>query len=90
MNPVHDQVTTVADKMTFAGSAGTLLAWASSSAFGMWMGIMIGVCGLLINLYFKVRTDRRNQAQHEAFMAKIHGAPDGSIQVEPEPQDADE
>lgn len=86
MNTVHEQAATVADKMTFAGSAGTLLGWATSSVFGMWVGILIGIGGLAINLYFKIRSDKRAQVAHEAHMAKLRH-PTAAVH---EPQEADE
>lgn len=60
-----------ASKMTGVGSGVTILSWLTSSAVGMWLGILIGVLGLVINWYFKHRSDRRAQEIHTAYMKKI-------------------
>lgn len=71
MNIVHEHVAAVADKVALAGSAGTLLGWATSSNFGMWAGILIGFCGLVVNWYFKRKSDHRSQEAHVAFLKKL-------------------
>ena len=64
-------VSAAASKVTGAGSAVTLFGWATSSTLGMWVGIVIGIAGLLVNWYFKHKSDRRAQAAHDAYMFKI-------------------
>lgn len=84
MNNAHEHITTLGDKVTIAGSAGTILGWATSSTFGMWMGILIGVTGLLINWYFKSKADRRNQEAHDMHMERMRRGLDSGHHVGPE------
>lgn len=61
----------VASKVTSGGAGLTVLSWITASNLGVLVGIFIGVAGLLVNMYFKHRQDRRAQLAHEAFMAKL-------------------
>lgn len=60
----------VSNKMTLGGAAGTIAGWATSSAFGVWAGIVIGLAGLALNFYFKRRSDAREHALYLAKMRK--------------------
>lgn len=70
-NVVEQAAITVANKLTIAGSAGTLVGWITSSDFGVVAGIAIGVIGLAMNLYFKMRHDKRAETAHKAYMEKM-------------------
>lgn len=63
----------LANKAVGGGSAVTLLSWLNSSNFGMWAGIAIGVVGLLVNWYFKHRSDKRADEIHRARMRALDG-----------------
>lgn len=72
MEPTIDAtIAAVANKATAVGTAGTFLGWATTSEFGMWAGILIGVIGLVVNWYFKSRTNAREQALHEVYLRKM-------------------
>jgi len=58
----------VGSKATYAGASGSILSWFLSSEFGILMGILIGVAGLLVNWYYKAKEDRRQQTEHEKRM----------------------
>lgn len=60
-------------KATYAGAGTSLLSWLASSEAGVVFGIVLGVVGLLVNLYFKWRDDKRQQIEHEARMRAIRG-----------------
>lgn len=79
---------TLGHKITLAGSAGSVVGWATSSNIGVWVGIVIGLAGLALNFYFKRRADRRHQVAHEAYMRQFQ------VEVvkvkDPEPEDGDE
>lgn len=60
-------------KATYAGADTSLLSWLASSEAGVVFGIVLGVVGLLVNLYFKWRDDKRQQIEHEARMRAIRG-----------------
>lgn len=60
-------------KATYTGAGASLVGWLTSSEAGVIFGIVLGVIGLLVNLYFKHRDDRRQQIEHEARMRAIRG-----------------
>lgn len=64
-------VASVASKATGTGSAVTVVGWLTSSDFGMWAGIVIGVGGLIINWYYRRKTDRREAEAHEMRIYKM-------------------
>jgi len=69
-------VAAVASKLTGAGSVMTMFGWFTSSNFGMWAGILIGILGLVVNWYFKHRGDRRAEEAHKAYMKKLRSDSD--------------
>ena len=73
----------VADKLTIAGSASSVLGWLTSSEAGVVIGILIGVTGLAINWYYKHRADKRAEIVHKAAMERVsHGLPLADIKME--------
>jgi hypothetical protein len=74
MNQLHEIIAEVGHKATIAGSGGTILGWATSSEFGMWAGIVIGIAGLVVNWYFKRKSDIRNQQAHALYMQTLKQA----------------
>ena len=60
-----------ASKAPATGSVVTVAGWATDSNFGMWAGIVIGVLGLLINTYYKRKSDRRAEEAHQAQMRSL-------------------
>lgn len=64
-------VSAIGSKATYFG-AGTSIASAIASVdWGFWCGILIGVVGLAVNIYFKRRQDAREQREHDARMRKL-------------------
>ena len=92
MNAVQESieasVAAAASKATGAGSAVTFVGWLTSSNFGIWAGIVIGVAGLIVNWYFKHRSDKRASVAHDAYMRKMESAI--SHVTLPEPMEVDE
>lgn len=64
-------VASVASKATGTGSAVTVVGWLTSSNFGMWAGIAIGVGGLIVNWYYRRKADRREAEAHEMHIYKM-------------------
>lgn len=56
-------------KATYGGAGTSLASWAVSSELGIVAGIVIGVAGFVVNWYYKVKQDRREQAEHDKRMA---------------------
>lgn len=67
---IQETVAHAANKVTAAGSATTMLSWATSNDFGVWAGIAIGLAGLLVNFYYKRKNDRRAAELHRLYMSK--------------------
>lgn len=63
-------IAAIASKTTWAGSLTAVFGFLTSSGFGVFVGAVIGICGLLINWYYKAKQDRREQAEHERRMGK--------------------
>jgi hypothetical protein len=85
---IEASVAAAASKATGAGSAVSIVGWLTSSNFGMWAGIVIGVAGLIVNAYFKHRSDKRASVAHAAYMRKMESPINHAVL--PEPMEADE
>ena len=68
-------VISVASKTTYAGATTATLGWITSSEFGVLVGLVVAVLGLLTNLWFQHRRDRREQIEHEKRMKKLETRP---------------
>lgn len=60
---------TLGTKAAYTGATTTVGSWLVSSEFGVLIGVLIGVAGLLVNLYFNHRRDQREA--HAARLAEI-------------------
>jgi cytochrome c biogenesis factor len=68
-------ISAVGSKVTYAGSAGSVLSWMTSNEGGVAIGVLVAVIGLAVNVFFKWREDRRQQEEHEERMLQLkeHG-----------------
>lgn len=86
MKPIQESieasVAASASKATVAGSAVTTVGWLTSSNFGMWAGIAIGLAGLLVNTFFKFRSDRRANEAHKAYLKSVYHRPSTPEKIE--------
>lgn len=99
---VDAAVSAAASKTTYAGSAVTVVGWWSSSEVAVAVGMVVGVVGLIVNIIFKIREDRRQQAINEAKLEEIRtrselrsslgfgGMPRPPVKPDPVPQPGDE
>ena len=62
-------------KVTQVGAGATFFSWLVSSEGGMLVGIMIGMIGLIVNLFYQHRRDKREQIEHEKRMSKLETEP---------------
>lgn len=44
------------------------MGWVLSSEFGVFIGLMLGLGGFIINWYYKHKEDRRRQEEHDRRM----------------------
>lgn len=63
-------VATAAGKVTYAGVGSIGYGWLFSNEFAVAAGFLIGVAGFLVNLYYRRRADRRQEALHAALMER--------------------
>ena len=67
----------VGSKATYAGAGVSAASWWLSSEAGVLVGILLGVLGLAVNVYFKCRKDRRereSRRRDEARKEELHAA----------------
>lgn len=63
----------LANKFTFSGAWLTVGSWFVSSEFGILMGIVIGLGGLLVNWYYRHKENKRAQQLHDRKMETLGG-----------------
>lgn len=70
-NAIDQAMAAGASKSTYAGATTSVAGWLLSSEFIAVGGFFLAVVGFLVNLYFKLKDDRRQQAVHDAQMREI-------------------
>jgi hypothetical protein len=65
---VDAAVAAIGSKVTYAGSAGSVLGWMATSEAGVLFGILAAIIGLAVNVFYKRREDRRQQEEHDERM----------------------
>lgn len=68
-------IATTASKATYAGGGIAVSSWFLSNQFFGLVGVCVGAVGLLINLYFRRKQDRREQHEYEARMRSMGQEP---------------
>lgn len=66
---------TLGSKAAYTGASTAVGSWLLSSEFGVFAGLLIGVLGLLTNLFFQYKRDRREEREHERRMAHMQNKP---------------
>lgn len=66
---------TLGSKAAYTGASTAVGSWLLSSEFGVFAGLLIGVIGLLTNLFFQHRRDKREEREHERRMAHMQSKP---------------
>lgn len=64
-------IAAAASKSTYTGSGLMIGGWLLSSEAAVLVGMVLGVLGFLVNLYFKVKQDKREQALHDETIKKL-------------------
>jgi preprotein translocase subunit YajC len=49
----------------------SVTGWLLSSEAAVLFGLILGIAGLLVNIYFKRREDQRQEREHQARMAEL-------------------
>lgn len=73
---MKDQITdasiaAAASKSTYTGSGLMITGWLLSSQMAVLVGMIVGILGLVVNVYFKVKQDRRDQALHDEKIKQL-------------------
>lgn len=58
----------VGSKATYTGASTTVFAWIFSSEFGIFLGILLGLGGFIVNWYYKHKHDKREEIEHARRM----------------------
>lgn len=64
-------VAAIANKVTYGGSAAAVYGGWTANEIAAYGGLLIAVIGLIVQLVFKVRADRRHKEEHTARMAVL-------------------
>ena len=59
---------TAGSKATFGGASTSIVSWMLSSEFGILFGLLLGLAGFIVNLYYKHKQDKREQIEHDRKM----------------------
>jgi hypothetical protein len=71
----------VATKTTYAGSAATVGGWMVDSNDIALIGLALAVLGFVANLFFKIREDRRREAEHKISMRNLSDTADAHKKI---------
>jgi hypothetical protein len=58
-------------KATYTGAGTFTVGWLLSSEFGILVGIVIGVAGLVMQFYYSRKKDKREEQEHKARMEQL-------------------
>lgn len=65
---IETTVLSLSNKSVLAGSVTSVLGWLAQSGMTALVAMLVAVLGLLINAWFQLRRDRREQREHERRM----------------------
>ena len=71
---IESAAAAVASKATYGGAGASMVGWALSNEIAVFGGLAVGVLGLLVNFYFKLKQDRREQAAHDLRMSELRAS----------------
>jgi hypothetical protein len=64
-------IAAAASKSTYTGSGLMITGWLFSSEAAILVGMIVGVLGLAVNIYFRVKQDRREEREHKKRMKDL-------------------
>ena len=68
---IEQAAAATASKVTYTGATTSMAGWLISNEVIAAGGFALAVIGFAVNLYFKIKDDRRQQAIHDAQMRDI-------------------
>ncbi len=69
----HNVMEPIAQTMTYTGGGGAVIAGLSLNQVGIVVGIIVGVSGLVLQLWLGMRRDRREQDLYRQRIESIKG-----------------
>jgi 4-hydroxybenzoate polyprenyltransferase len=72
---IETTVLSLSNKSVLAGSVTSVLGWLAQSGMTALVAMLVAVLGLLINAWFQLRRDRREQREHERRMWLMKTSP---------------
>jgi hypothetical protein len=64
-------IAAAASKSTYTGSGLMITGWLFSSEAAVLVGMVLGVLGLGVNIYFRIKQDRREEREHQKRMKDL-------------------
>lgn len=77
---IEAAVPSLANKTTICGAAMGVLGWLSSINWIGLFGVLVAVVGLMVNVYFQHRRDKREQRESDERIAALHAGSQNSNQ----------
>lgn len=64
-------IATVASKVTYSGGATAVIGGLTANEIAAFVGAIVAVLGLIVQIIFKLRSDRREAELHRARLAEL-------------------
>lgn len=78
-NQTSTAVSVATKVTTYGGSAGAVFFGLTANEMAAVGGLVIGLLGLLVTVFFKLRDDRRAAQRHAAEMRRLHRETDHHV-----------
>ena len=72
---IETTVLSLSNKSVLAGSVTSVLGWLAQSGMTALVAMLVAVLGLLINAWFQLRRDRREEREHQRRMWLMKTSP---------------
>ena len=72
---IETTVLSLSNKSVLAGSVTSVLGWLAQSGMTALVAMLVAVLGLLINAWFQLRRDRREEREHQRRMWLMKNSP---------------
>lgn len=72
---VDTSVASLAAKASGGGTATSIFGWITSNEMMALLGVVIAFLGFSVNVFFKIREDRRQQELHRLAMSRNEQSP---------------
>jgi uncharacterized membrane protein len=70
-DPTGEVIASLASKATYSGGATAVVGGLTANEIAAFVGAAVAVLGLLVQIYFKARSDRREAEFHRARLAEL-------------------